>query len=253
MTLTWALESSLRDMTFAESGERWYPQVNHKPHYETNNVFPKFLEVIIPFDGECFIPVLGFEKTINLIQSWFGSVGPTSPMKLSYPLYVGGCDTKRTADSIIQAINKCPASLRLTNIKTSKGLDYYGGSGLILDERWSPMMLCGYIVNIDRLNRNIKVVRPVCYVSPTILESNDIISKALVKKVIPFLSTSNISVPSGLRNMSYLTFNSETFGRIPVTINYLDRYFVTPRLPRNLENLDEDIWTFLNGNMTDLV
>lgn len=253
MTISYALEGSLRNETFSEGGERGYYHAQIASNYENNAVFSRFLEVVLPYDGECFIPVLGLSNTISYIQQWFDSVHPTQPVKLSYPLYVGGSETRRTADSIIQSINRCPSNLRLTNIKTSKGLDYYGGQGLIFDEHWNPLMLCGFIINIDRINRHITVVRPVCHVSPVVFESNDILSKAIVKKVIPYMSMQGVSVPSAFRSSSYLTFDSTRFRNVPVTIEFINDYFTSPASPTVIEGLDDSIWDFLSENVSDLI
>lgn len=253
MTISYALEDSLRNETFAEGRGRWYNRASVAPNYKNNAVFSRFLEVVLPYDGECFIPVLGLSNTISYIQQWFDSVHPTQPVKLSYPLYVGGSETRRTADSIIQSINRCPGNLRLTNIKTSKGLDYYGGQGLVFDEHWTPLMLCGFIINIDRINRHITVVRPVCYISPVVLERDDILSKAIVKKVIPYISMKGVSVPSILRTSSYLTFDSTRFRNVPVTIEFINDYFTSPASPTVIEGLDDSIWDFLSENVNDLI
>lgn len=253
MTISYALQYSLRNETFAEVSDGWYGIARIAPNYENNTVFSKFLEVVLPYNGECFIPILGISNTISYIQQWFDRVCPTQPVKLSYPLYVGGIGTKRTADSIIQAINRCPSSSRLANIKTSKGLDYYGGQGLIFDEHWNPLMLCGFIINIDRINKHIIVVRPVCYVSPIVFELNDILSKAIVKKVIPYVSMYGVSVPSILRSSSYLTFDSTRFRNVPVTIKSINDYFISPASPTVIEGLDDSIWDFLSENVIDLI
>ena len=253
MTISYTLQNSLRNETFTEEGSRWYNNASIAPNYQNNAVFSRFLEIVIPYDGECFIPVLGLSNTINYIQQWFDRAHPTQPVKFSYPLYVGGSETKRTADSIIQSINRCPSNLRLSNIKTSKGLDYYGGQGLIFDEHWNPLMLCGFIVNIDRINKHITVVRPVCYISPVVFESNDILSKAIVKKVIPYISMQGVSVPSILRTSSYLTVNSTRFGNVPVTIESINNYFISPASPTIIEGLDDSIWDFLSENVIDLI
>ena len=253
MTISYTLQNSLRNETFTEGGSRWYNNASIAPNYQNNAVFSRFLEVVIPYDGECFIPVLGLSNTINYIQQWFDRAHPTQPVKLSYPLYVGGSETKRTADSIIQSINRCPSNLRLSNIKTSKGLDYYGGQGLIFDEHWNPLMLCGFIVNIDRINKHITVVRPVCYISPVVFESNDILSKAIVKKVIPYISMQGVSVPSILRTSSYLIVDSTRFRNVPVTIESINNYFISPASPTIIEGLNDSIWDFLSENVIDLI
>lgn len=252
MTYSYALENTLRNETFEES-DRWYSHARCAPCYTDNNVLSKFLEVIIPYEGECFIPVLKLSSTIWAIQNWFVSVSPMQPMKLSYPLFVGGTDTKRTADAIIQSINRCSSDLRLSNVKTAKGLDYYGGNGLIFDEHWNPLMLCGFIIELDRSQRNILVKNPICYVAPEVFTNNDLLSKAIIKKIIPFLSIYGVNTPHVFGFESNIILNSLRFNHVPVTIRDIDSYFKSPHVPVDIENLDSSIWEFLSNNIPDLV
>lgn len=246
---SYALESSLRNNTFAEGENNWYQPASIAVNYQNNTVFSKFFEVIVPYNGECFIPVLGLSNTISCIRDWFASVAPAQFTKFSYPLYIGGEETRKTADSIIQSINRCSRGRRLTHIKTCKGLDYYGGQGLIFDELWNPFMVCGFIINVDGINRAISVVRPVCYVSPTIFVNGDILSKAIIKKVIPYISLHGISVP--VRDIAL--FNTNEFRNVSVTIAPIKGFIVSPTKPGTIENLDNSIWEFLRKNISDLV
>lgn len=252
MNISYALGNSLSEDTFAEKIDGWYNRVYSYPCYENNNVFSRFLEVVLSYDEECFIPVLGISSTIPFIHKWLNAESPAQFVKLSFPLYVGGTEERKTADSIIQSINRCPRNLRLSNIKTSKGLDYYGGQGLILDEHWNPMMLCGFIIKIDRINRSIHIVRPICYISPNVFENNDILSRAILKKVIPYMSIHGINPPI-FRSISYLNFSYDTFKNVLVTICPIDKYFVAPESPTEIEELDNSIWSFLRENINDLM
>lgn len=257
---SYALESSLRNNTFAEGEDNWYQPASIAVNHQNNTVFSKFFEVTVPYNGECFIPILGLSNTLSCIQDWFASVAPAQFTKFSYPLYVGGEETRKTADSIIQSINRCSRGRRLAHIKTCKGLDYYGGQGLIFDELWNPFMVCGFIINVDGINRTMSVVRPVCYVSPTVFVNGDILSKAIIKKVIPYISLHGISVPYRGR----IPFNNTNeFRNVSVTIAPIKGFIVSPtkpgtiksldREPDTIENLDNSIWEFLRKNISDLV
>lgn len=242
--ISYALESSLRNNTFAEGKNNWYPPASIAVNYQNNTVFSKFFEVIIPYNGECFIPVLGLSDTLSRIQSWLDSIDPAQSIKFSYPLYVGGEETRKTADAIIQSINRCSRSRRLAHIKTCKGLDYYGGQGLIFDELWNPFMVCGFIINVDGINKTMSIVRPVCYVSPTVFVNGDILSKAIIKKVIPYIS---------LHGISRILFNTNEFRNVTVTIAPIKGFIVSPTKPSTIENLDDSIWEFLRKNISDLI
>lgn len=247
---SYALESSLRYNTFAEGNNNWYQPASIAVNYQNNTVFSKFFEVIIPYNGECFIPVLGLSDTLSRIQDWLDTIDPTQFIKFSYPLYVGGEETRKTADSIIQSINRCSRSRRLAHIKTCKGLDYYGGQGLIFDELWNPFIVCGFIINVDGINKTMSVVRPVCYVSPTVFVNGDILSKAIIKKVIPYISLHGISVPYRDR---FPFNNTNEFKNVTVTITPIKGFIVSPTKPGTIENLDDSIWEFLRKNISDLI
>ena len=252
MTLSYSLEESIRDTLFKEGGTRDYRVNVDLPHYEDNSIYSRFFEIIVPCEGTCFIPVLGMEATLHLIRCRFEQESP-QPIKISYPLYVGAIDTKRTADSIIQSINRCPARARLCNIKTSKGLDYYGGQGLIFDENWAPLMICGFIIDIGKEGRTIFIKHPICYVSPSVFENNDLLSKAIIKKIIPFISSRGISIPRVRISSSNVYYGSSDFCNIPVTIKPLGEYFRTPLFLNNKEDVSDSIWEFLSTNITDLL
>ena len=252
MTLSYSLEESIRGTLFKEGGTRDYGVNVDLPHYEDNSIYSRFFEIIVPCEGTCFIPVLGMWATLNLIRYRFEQESP-QPIKISYPLYVGAIDTKRTADSIIQSINRCPVNARLCNIKTSKGLDYYGGQGLIFDENWAPLMICGFIIDIGKEGRTIFIKHPICYVSPSVFENNDLLSKAIIKKIIPFISSRGISIPRVRISSSNVYYGSSDFCNIPVTIKPLGEYFRTPLFLNNKEDVSDSIWEFLSTNITDLL
>lgn len=254
MTLSYALERSLRSESFCDVGQRYYPRISEIPNYTNNGVFSKFLQITLPYDGKCFIPALELSKTIGMINTWFDNVGPTSTITVCYPLYVGGQEFKRTADSILQSINRCPVEFRLSKIQTSKGAIYYGGNGVILDEKFEPLMLLGYEIFIDRVNRRIKFLNPICMVAPNVFENNDMLSKAIVKKVIPFFATNWVEKPSVLRrNRVYLEVPNNSFDNMPVHVGYLNEYFVSPKAPRKVDTLDDDIYQCLIANVNDLI
>lgn len=251
MRISCDLENSLRSIML-ERDNVWYNRVQVLPNYQNHTIFQKFLNIVLPYKGECFIPVLGLSKTIEYIQEWFSLDYPAQPVKLSYPLYVGGFDRKSTVDSIIKSITRCPNNLRLSNIKTSKGINYYGGQGLIFNEHWTPLMLCGFIINIDRDNGRINIVKPVCYVSPIVFDSTDLLSKAIIKKIIPYISMNGVST-SRYFMRDFISLNQDTFNKVSITIEFIDNYFTSPTKPIDIENLDDSIWKFLEEDVSSLI
>ena len=65
MTLSYSVENCLRNV-FVEKGRVYNP--NSSSLYDNNKVFQKFLEITIPYSGECFIPVVSLSNTILLLH-----------------------------------------------------------------------------------------------------------------------------------------------------------------------------------------
>lgn len=254
MNLSYALEYSLSSEIFAEAPDA-YVDRRRVSKYADNTRFPRFLEVTIQYDTDCFIPVVGLSNTLKCINDvLIDEDSDDRPIKISYPLYV--TDTyvnKRTSDSIIQFISKVSRTHRLREIVTSKGLRYYGGQGLIFDKDWNLMMMCGYVINIDRANVAINVKRHECHVSPDVFNKNDILSKTIIKKIIPYISSHRLHISSSIINSDALYNSSISVSGAPVIIEPLKKWVYTTQSPYNIDRLDDDIWSFLNENRNDLV
>ena len=97
---------------------------------------------------------------------------------------------KKTCDNIFAY---CSSFHSLILIDTTKGYKYYGGQGIILDETFKPLIIFGKELDIfedtfsPRTNRHI-TLNNTCIISPSVFEREDIISKGIVKKIIPYLS-----------------------------------------------------------------
>lgn len=112
------------------------------------------------------------------------------------PLLPPTHDIKKTSDSIIGALFRRVGwglnSYRrcFKYIDTTKGYGYYGGKGLILTDDYKPLLVCGY-ETISTVTR-FEYENPVCLVSPEVFTRDDIVSKCIVKKIIPYYSTAKI-------------------------------------------------------------
>lgn len=251
MTLPYSLEEALSTGLFSRRGF-YVPQRRELPNYENHGVYHRFLEIVAEPTEEFFIPAMGIETTMNFIIE---HLHDTEPIRVSYPLYVRGYEERKTANAILQAIAKCSGESRLEEIRTSKGLDYYGGSGLIFDEDWNPLMICGFMARIIDRDR-LKIEKPICYVSPEVFQNSDLISKAIVKKVIPYLSNNPLSirVPSMFDQSGTVMYDQEDFTHVEVIIRHLNNLFVVPENPLRLGSApsDDSIWQFLSDNINEL-
>lgn len=106
------------------------------------------------------------------------------------PLYVSrDIGTYKTSDSVIRHLLATPYNNRLVKVKMPSGLILYGGKGLILDSNFKPLLLCTVKCHKAAASESCKIVvdSAVVHVNPIVfLDSTSLISKSIVKKVIPF-------------------------------------------------------------------
>lgn len=137
----------------------------------------------------------------------------------------------KTSDSIIKNLFRRNGNFNMSFncIDTGKGYKYYGGRGLILDEDYRPLMICGYESRVI----NYIVQSPpkrVCLISPDVYTRNDMVSGCIVRKVIPFYSTCDIETK--------------------IIISHLINDFIRVPVPPDANNVDEEIYNILSHNMT---
>ena len=126
---------------------------------------------------------------------------------LVLPLYVGkDIGIYRTSDSMVRNLITASYEDRLVKARTPSGLTFYGGKGLILNERFDPLLLCTFKCHIEGIS--VGGTPPafpsdiidgiVVHVNPMVfLDTTDLINKSIVKKVIPYyLSHSNYALIS---------------------------------------------------------
>lgn len=250
MNLSNSLQYTLSEYVLSEYKSLGYANIASSENLQ----YTQFLKLVVTPYGESFIPIVGLEKTIKELSKIVlnRNLELNDPINLYYPLYVTSIAEKRTADAILQALFRSARNKRLCKVTTSKGLDYYGSSGLILDSEKRPLLLCGYNIKIDIIHDKINIIEPICYISPRVLENNDIISKAIIKKVIPYISSHMTLVPSIFRTTTVLSDVVSYYHRCTVIIKPIDQLFTYPVSPNNIEGINDSIWDFLNQHITDM-
>lgn len=247
MTISYALSDTIKKLF--RQGTSYYGCGAHgTPYrdcmYESNSLFKLFFEITIK-PGINFVPVLNILETINAINVWLQTekLKEVNPLVISMPLYTTAFVKKSGTEQCLRVMADINTTIsRLATVETPKGTKYYGGGGIILNESCKPLMLCGYLVSVDFNKTNCEVTQQACYVAPRVFTSNDMISKAIVKKCIPFISTNLISNPLTRRFNLALCLPR-------IIVEEIDHYFKTPKeCSRNLENVNTDIWNFLNKN-----
>lgn len=241
--ISYNLAYSLKEFLFSEGGNI-FPVFSPVVFYADNNVCSKFLEVTVIKNKPCFIPICNLAEALRTIAKC-----PHPSLVISYPLFRKASVCKRTGDSILNTITRCHYKTRFMEITTPKGLTIYGGSGAIFDKNWNPLLLCGY--NITAKNNKVYVENPICYVSPKVFSCNDIVAKAIINKVIPFITSNCLNISSSLY-INECELTNYINDRVEVVVKDLQNFIVTPTTSSDFEHLDDSIWDFLNEHKDEL-
>lgn len=225
---------------------------------DSNNVFSRSLIVDITGD-DIEIPSIvrvPCENSIsnNLVYSFIQKTE-----RIILPLYTNSNDlNKRTFDSIIKEFF-CQVSFnkRLLKVTTAKGETYYGGCGLILDEKFNPLLMCGLKARkvVTKNDRDIEVVsmqyyRAICHVSPVVFaEPNRLINKGIINKLIPLYTTEDIRFPTSNFRIS----NSPNSMKVEVVIDDFSKFFITPIAPTPSKCSNDTLNKCLNDNIEDIL
>ena len=191
-----------------------------------NTALTKAMIVNINPNGVSFIPTALFKRVYEVREE----IPRETSTSIMCPLVVSSSDEKKAPDTILRRLFSIDDSYGLIRVITAKGTDYIGGTGLIFDQNWNPLMMTG--MEIYHFFCDKPVLYPVLYVSPEVFSREDSISRAIVKKLIPWYG-SNFVYSSIFEN--YNTCCSKT---ICIKIEDFSHMFIKPRPPRLLFNED---------------
>lgn len=198
--------------------------------------------------GTFFVPSISFLPIITALNTMQSDLlGSDIVAPLSAPVSL----IKKTSDSIISSLflvrRTHPSTSNFMKIDTCKGYNYFGGKGLILNESLSPLLICGIGVKIINDETRYEYSYPICLVSPEVFDREDLISKAIVKKVIPYIS--NMNTNSWYAN-ELLRFPSEQV-RVLITkdINKVIHKVEQP----NTVNIDAALYEILDNSIQEII
>lgn len=226
-------------------------QLERELSLDSNNVFRRSL-IIEVNDDEVEIPVIAREHFESLVSEKinYPAVGTK---RIILPLYDNApSQERRTFDSIIvQMFNNVRFDMRLKKITTNKGEVYYGGKGIIFDESYAPLLLCTLTarkVHTEEGGNSMVYYRPVCHVSPKVfLESDKLINKGIIKKLIPFYTSKEVSFPNHIFGV-----NPES-KKVKVVVDNFDKFFIEPIKPTPSATTNDALNECLIDNMDDIM
>ena len=219
---------------------------------DSNNVFRRSL-IIEVNDDEVEIPVIARRYLESLVLERIHYPSSIGTKRIILPLYDNAPSLeRRTFDSIItQLFTNVRYSKRLQKITTSKGEVYYGGKGIIFDESYVPLLLCTLTarkVHTEESGNSMVYYRPVCHVSPKVfLESDKLINKGIIKKLIPFYTSREVSLPD------YKFGVNPESKKVKVVVDNFDKFFIEPIKPTPSATTNDALNECLIDNMDDIM
>ena len=234
------------------SGDCYNPtQLERELSLDSNNVFRRSL--IIEVNDEIEIPVIAREHFEDLVLEKINYPLAVGTKRIILPLYDNApSQERRTFDSIImQMFNNVGFNMRLQKITTSKDEVYYGGKGIIFDESYAPLLLCTLTarkVHTEESGNSMVYYRPVCHVSPKVfLESDKLINKGIIKKLIPFYTSEEVNFPNCMFGV-----NPES-KKVKVVVDNFDKFFIEPIKPTPSAITNDALNECLIDNMDDIM
>ena len=219
---------------------------------DSNNVFRRSLVIEIN-DDEVEIPVIAREHFESLVLEKIDYPLVVGTKRIILPLYDNALSQeRRTFDSIImQMFNNVRFDMRLQKITTNKGEVYYGGKGIIFDESYAPLLLCTLTArrgHTEEGGNSMVYYRPVCHVSPKVfLESNKLINKGIIKKLIPLYTSREVSFPN------YKFGSNPESKKVKVVVDNFDKFFIEPIKPTPSATTNDALNECLIDNIDDIM
>ena len=221
---------------------------------DSNNVFRKSLVIEINND-EVEIPVIAREHFEELVSDNMDYPTIMGIKRIILPLYDNTLSQERsTFNSIIAHLfTNVGYGQRLQKITTNKGEVCYGGKGVIFDESYTPLLLCTLTarsVHTEDNGNTMVYYRPVCHVSPKVfLESDKLINKGIIKKLIPYYTNRDINPPRSNYNFSS---NLED-RKVKVIVDDFNKFFIEPIKPTPSACSNDVLNECLIDNMDDIM
>ena len=221
---------------------------------DSNNVFRKSLVIEVNND-EVEIPVIAREHFEELVSDNMDYSTIMRIKRIILPLYDNTPSQERsTFNSIIAHLfTNVGYGQRLQKITTNKGEVCYGGKGIIFDESYTPLLLCTLTaksVHTEDNGNTMVYYRPVCHVSPKVfLESDKLINKGIIKKLIPYYTNRDINPPRSNYNFSS---NLED-RKVKVIVDDFNKFFIEPIKPTPSACSNDALNECLIDNIDDIM
>lgn len=197
----------------------------------------------------CFqISTVGYLISDGIIHSPSEDENSNYATKLVVPLYVSESYPRRTADSIIRNLFDVHAT-GLQKVTTNKGEVYLGNRGIILDSNYNILIICTWSFKKGEDN-HYYFHKPIVRVNPSVLTSNKIVEKNILKKIIPhYLELESTRCTS---SYGFVVSNNVTVQKIQVIIDdEINNFIYKPEITDKFT--EEELHQTLIDNIGDII
>lgn len=166
--------------------------------------------------------------------------------KAVIPLFLNNASlTKRTGDVIINCLFTND-SLNLNVLKDSRDNKYYGTKGLIFSSDYTPLLLTTITCKTkDNDKKDIFYLRTNVRVNPIVLDSDNVVEKSIVQKLLNFYSSTDIDIVRG----DAVDLRDKKTARI--IIDNFDEFFVSSVTPKAGDCNNDILNDILVNNIKD--
>lgn len=217
---------------FKNEGGNLYPLLDQSGiSWSNNNVLNRFIKCDLSGpEFEIPIAMRGYAErelrtTIGVTFSSIGEKELVAPI-----LRQNHINSERTADSILKLFFESPIQYGMVYVKTNKDIEYYGGTGYIFDVNFNPIFFATMVGHYD-IETTSNVVKGYTwtecrvYLHPSIIiDSSDLVSKGIMKKVLPYLLSSRDVFPYSRNSRVKVSENI----KVKVIVEDVNKFFRTP-------------------------
>lgn len=115
---------------------------------------------------------------------------------------------------------------------------FYATRGMILDRDYNPLMIC--TVRFTKGDFGLTDAKPVIYISPKVYNTTNIVTKAIISKVIPYYAT------------SFRNYHFDEKSEIIIS-DTIDNFIAKPDNPDISGDMDKDLNDILKENIENIV
>jgi hypothetical protein len=224
---------------------------------DNHNAFNRLFVIDVSSD-EIEVPVFARSAVEHVVGDELESPYIRHASKIVIPMYVNTDNmTARTADNIISIFfSRTNFNRRLQKITTSKGEVYYGGKGIILDKDFNILLL--YTIACRRMEywsrQVMSYYKPVIHVSPQVfLRGDSLINKSILKKVIPFHVSHDVSHINPAITHGFFMGNIPEGTKPQILIDDVSKFIENPAKPTPQKCSDDVLNQILVDNVDDVL